>query len=57
MGVFAESEAREWSPLVSIRFSLSMENEWADEGRDGRTRLVTPNSQVRKGTGKQTKSY
>ena len=37
---------------VSTRFSLSVENEQADPGRDGRTRLARPNSQARTGTGK-----
>ena len=35
-----------------IRFSLSVENERADAGRDGRTCLARPNSQARTGTGK-----
>ena len=39
-------------PLESIRFSLSMENEQADAGRDCRTRLARPNSQARTATGK-----
>ena len=39
-------------PIVSTRFSLSMENEQADVGRDGRTRPARPNSQARKKTGK-----
>ena len=38
--------------LVGTRFSLSVENEQADAGRDGRTRLARPNSQARTGTGK-----
>ena len=33
-------------------FSLSVENEEADTRRDGRTCLVTPNSQTRTETGK-----
>ena len=37
-------------PCVSTRFSLSVENEQADAGRDGRTRLARPNSQARTGT-------
>ena len=40
------------NPKVSTRFSLSMENEQADAGRDGQTRLARPNSQARTGTGK-----
>ena len=39
-------------PRVSTRFSLSVEKEQADAGRDGRTRLARPNSQARTGTGK-----
>ena len=35
-----------------IRFSLSVENERADAGRGGRTRLAKSNSQARAGTGK-----
>ena len=35
-----------------IRFSLTVENERADAGRDGRTRLARPNSQARTETGK-----
>ena len=38
---------------VSITFSLNVENERADAGRDGRTRLARPDSQQeRTGTGK-----
>ena len=37
-------------PRVSATFSLSVENEWADAGRDGRTCLARPNSQARTGT-------
>ena len=47
---------REESRKLSTRFSLSVENEQADAGRDGRTRLFAkPNSQavVRTGTGKK----
>ena len=33
---------------VSTRFNLSVETEQAAAGRDGRTRLVRPNSQLRK---------
>ena len=39
-------------PRLSTRFSLSMENEQANAGRDGRTCLARPNSQPRTGTGK-----
>ena len=38
-------------PWVSTRFSLSMENEQADAGRDGQTRLARPSSQAQTGTG------
>ena len=41
----------EGNPCLSTRFSLSVENEQADAGRDGRTRLTRPNSQARTGTG------
>ena len=37
---------------MSTRFSLSMENEQADTGRNGRTRLARPNSQARTRTEK-----
>ena len=40
-----------------IRFSLGMENEWADAGRDGRTCLTTPNSQARTGIGENWRPY
>ena len=39
-------------PYVRTRFSLGMENEQADAGRDSRTLLARPNSQARTGTGK-----
>ena len=39
-------------PWISTRFSLSVENEQSDAGRDGRTRLAIPNSQARMGKGK-----
>ena len=39
-------------PEVSIRFSLSVENEQADTGRDCRTRLARPDSQARTRTEK-----
>ena len=35
----------------SARFSLGVENEQADAGRNGRTRLARPNSPARTGTG------
>ena len=34
------------------RFSLNVENEQGDVGRDGQTCLVRPDSQARTGTGK-----
>ena len=34
------------------KFSLNLENEQADAGRDGRTRLVRPNPQALMRTGK-----
>ena len=36
------------------RFCQSVENEWADAGRDGQTCLVRPNSQARTGTGENS---
>ena len=36
-------------PRVSTRFSLSVKNEKANAGRDGRTCLARPNSQARTG--------
>ncbi|CAM9349455.1 unnamed protein product, partial [Ascophyllum nodosum] len=41
---------RDWKAIG--RFSLSVENEQADAGRDGRTRLARPNYQARTVTGK-----
>ena len=38
-------------PRVSARFSLSVENEQADAGRHGRTRLARPSFQARAETG------
>ena len=35
-------------PRVSTRFSLSVENEQTDAGRDGQTCLASPNSQARR---------
>ena len=37
------------NPISTTRFSLSMGNEQADAGRDGRTRLARLNSQARTG--------
>ena len=37
---------------VSTKFSLSVENEPADMGRDGQTRLAKPKPQAGTGTGK-----
>ena len=37
---------------MSTRFSLGVENERADAGRDGRTILARPNLHSRMGTGK-----
>ena len=53
------STGRRWCPKLrgrpgSTRFSLGMENEQTDAGRDCRTRLVRPNSEARTGTGKNT---
>ena len=39
-------------PLVSTRFSLSLENKQADAGRDDRTCLARPNYQAQTGIGK-----
>ena len=39
--------------MSSTMFNLSVENEQADAGRDGRTRLEKPNSQVRTETAKR----
>ena len=41
-------------PGVSTRFSLNIENEQTDAGRDGRTCLTRPNSQARTATGKNS---
>ena len=41
-------------PCVSTIFNLNVENEQADAGQDGRTRLARPNSQARTGTGKSS---
>ena len=38
------------NPASKTRFSLSVENELGDAGRDDRTRLVRPSSQTRIGT-------
>ena len=39
-------------PRVSTRFSVSIENEQADTGRDGQTCPAKPNSQAQTGTKK-----
>ena len=52
MDAAAEIGRKPASKHQPIRFSPSVENEQADAGRDGRTRLERPNSQARKGTGK-----
>ena len=39
-------------PVSSTRFSLSMENEQADAGRDCRAHRARPDSQARMGAGK-----
>ena len=52
MDAVAESGKEKWSPRVSIRFSLGVENERADPGRNGLTCLARSNSQARKWTGK-----
>ena len=44
----------ERNPASKHRFSLSIENEQADVGRDYRTRLTRPNSQARTGPGKKS---
>ena len=41
-------------PRVNTRLRLSVENEQADAGRDGRTCLARPDSQARTGTGKNS---
>ena len=47
-GIFMDTAAAEIGRNpVSTRFSLSGDYEQADAGRDGRTRLVRPNSQAR----------
>ena len=38
--------------ILRIRFSLSVENNLADAGQDGQTRLARPNFLARAGTGK-----
>ena len=43
------------NPVVSTRFSLIMENEQADERRDGRICLAKSNSQARMGKRKKKK--
>ena len=44
MDAAAEIGRNPESKHQSIRFSLSVENERVDPGRDGRTRLARPNS-------------
>ena len=46
-----ENGTKKRTPRVITRFSPNVENERADVGRDGRTRLASPNSQARTGTG------
>ena len=50
-GIFRYTPPRRFGGItrVNTRFSLSVENEQADAGRDGRTRLAKPNSQARTG--------
>ena len=52
MDNIAENGSKERSPRLHIRFSLDVENEWADTGRGSQTCLARPNSQVRTGIGK-----
>ena len=40
------------NPVSKHQFSLSVENEQTNAGRDGLTRLAEPNSQALTGTGK-----
>ena len=51
MDAVAESERKEKSPRVSIKFNLGMENKWTDTGRDSRTYLARSNPQARTRTG------
>ena len=51
-----KSGSKERSPRVSTRFSLNVENERGEAGRDRQTRLARPNFQPRKGIGKKTSS-
>ena len=46
-GQRAAESRREKSPCVRTRFGSSVENERAGAGRDGRTLLTRPDSQVR----------
>ena len=50
--IFVDSYQSPTSFYSYTRFSLSVENGQADAGRDGRTRLARPDSQVLTGTGK-----
>ena len=45
-------EGDELASKHHMHFSLSVENERAYAGRDGRTRLVRPNYKAQKGSGK-----
>ena len=42
------------NPVSKLQIQLEYEDEQANAGRDGRTRLARPNSQARTGTGKNT---
>ena len=46
-------KAHRTPPRKSTRLSLSLENEQAAAGPDGRTRLTRPNSQARTGIGRK----
>ena len=46
MHVVAESRRDEWSPCLNTRLSLSVDNERASVGRDGRNRLARFESQA-----------
>ena len=52
MDTAAESGIKERIPRGSIGFNLGVDNEWADDGRDGRTCIARLISQARTGTGK-----
>ena len=53
-GIDGRRRGKRKGPLVSTRFSFTVEKKRADAGRDGRTRLARPSSQARTGTGKKT---